>query len=70
MNAVNALDDAVFRIDSIRQTINAEIRDLPEDVPMFALVDIVNALWHLRHASVLIDKATDTLDADAVREAR
>ncbi|WP_260760095.1 hypothetical protein [Mycobacterium sp. SMC-4] len=51
------------RIDSIRADINAVIRDLPDDVPMFALVDIVNALWNLRNASVLLDKANDTLEA-------
>lgn len=59
------LDAAVQRIDSIRADINDVIRGLPEDVPMFALVDIVNALWNLRNAAVLLDKATDALDADA-----
>ena len=59
------LHAAVTRIDSIRADINAVIRELPEDVPMFALVDIVNALWNLRNASVLLDKAHDTLEADA-----
>ncbi|MGP4058881.1 hypothetical protein ACTWP6_29390 [Mycobacterium sp. 4D054] len=59
------LDAAVARIDSIRADINAVIRELPEDVPMFALVDIVNALWNLRNASVLLDKANDALEADA-----
>ena len=60
---VDHLDAAVARIDSIRADINAVIRDLPDDVPMFALVDIVNALWNLRNASVLLDKANDTLEA-------
>ncbi|QFS93784.1 hypothetical protein FIV07_23760 [Mycobacterium sp. THAF192] len=61
---IQRLDDAVNRIDLIRADINAVIRAMPEDVPMFALVDIVNALWNLRNASVLIDKATDALEAD------
>lgn len=56
------LDAAVQRIDSIRADLNDVIRGLPEDVPMFALVDIVNALWNLRNATVLLDKATDALE--------
>lgn len=63
MNAPQALDDAVNRIDLIRADINTVIRDLAEDTPMFAIVDVVNALWNLRNASVLIDKANDTLEA-------
>lgn len=64
MSAPQILDDATNRIDLIRADINAVIRDLPDDVPMFALVDIVNALWNLRNASVLLDKASDTLESD------
>ncbi|QIV83052.1 hypothetical protein [Mycolicibacterium frederiksbergense] len=63
--AAQRLDDAVNRIDLVRADVNAVIRDLPEDVPMFALVDIVNALWNLRNAAVVLDKATDALEADA-----
>ncbi|MFA7509460.1 MAG: hypothetical protein WCZ29_03150 [Mycolicibacterium vanbaalenii] len=62
---VDHLDAAVARIDSIRADINAVIRALPDDVPMFALVDIVNALWNLRNASVLLDKANAALEVDA-----
>lgn len=65
MSTPQALDDAVNRIDLIRADINAVVRDMPEGVPMFALLDIVNALWNLRNASVLIDKATDALEADS-----
>ena len=61
---IQRLDDAINRIDLIRADINAVIRDMPEDVPMFALVDVVNGLWNLRNASCLLDKATDTLEAD------
>lgn len=64
------LDDAVNRIDLVRTDINAVIRDLPDDSPMFAIVDIVNALWNLRNASVLLDKATDALEADAAAVSR
>lgn len=64
------LDDAVNRIDLVRADINAVIRDMPEDSPMFVIVDIVNALWNLRNASVVLDKATDTLESDAKAVAR
>ena len=59
------LADAMARTDCIRSAINAVIRQLPDDTPMFAIVDIVNALWNLRNASVLLDKAIDTLKSDA-----
>ena len=62
---IQRLDDAVSRIDQVRAGINALIRDLPDDTPMWAIVDTVNALWNLRNASVLLDKATDALEADA-----
>jgi hypothetical protein len=63
--APQRLDDAVNRIDRIRADVNAVIRGLPDASPMFAIVDVVNALGNLRNAAVLIDKATDTLEADA-----
>lgn len=59
------LGDTTKLIDSIRADVNSVIRDLPDDSPMFAIVDIVNALWNLRNASVLLDKAADALEADA-----
>lgn len=64
-SAAQRLDAAVNRIDLARADINAVIRDLPDDTPMFAIVDVVNALWNLRNASCLIDKATDVLESDA-----
>lgn len=63
--APQRLDDAVNRIDLIRANVNAVIRDLPDASPMFAIVNVVNALWNLRNAAVLLDKATDALEADA-----
>jgi hypothetical protein len=65
MTHTQRLDDAVNRIDLIRADINSVIGALPEDVPMFALVDVVNSLWNLRNASVLLNKATEALEADA-----
>lgn len=61
---IQRLDDSVNKIDLVRADINAVIRELPDDVPMFVLVDVVNALYNLRNASVLLDKATDTLEAE------
>ncbi|GAA1681612.1 hypothetical protein MMUR_05570 [Mycolicibacterium murale] len=59
------LDAAVTGIDSIRTDLNAVIRELSDDTPMFVIVDIVNALYNLRNASVVLDKATDALEVDA-----
>lgn len=63
-----ALDQAVNLIDLVRSDINGVIRALPGDAPMFAIVDIVNALWNLRNAAVLLDRAADVLEADKVAQ--
>lgn len=68
--ATHRLDDAVNRIDLVRADINAVIRTLPDDTPMFAIVDITNALWNLRNASVLLDKANDTIESAAAEVVR
>lgn len=65
--AVDHLDAAVARIDGIRSDLNNVIRELPEDVPMLGLVDVVNALWNLKNASVLLDKANDAFEAAGVK---
>lgn len=59
------LDVAVNRVDLLRADINAVLRELPPVAPLMTVVDIVSALGHLRQAAVLIDKATDALEADA-----
>lgn len=59
------LDDAGNWIALVRADLNTVIRDLPGDTPMWVVVDIVNALWNLRNAAALLDKATATLEADA-----
>ena len=46
------LDDAVNLIDLVRTDVNQVIRDLPDDAPMWVVVDVVNALWNLRNASL------------------
>lgn len=45
------------------------IEALPTDAPLFAVVDAVVALAHLKLAVVTISKASDSLEADAEAEA-
>ncbi|AHC27825.1 hypothetical protein TS71_20740 [Mycolicibacterium neoaurum] len=68
--AAQRLDIAVNRIDLLRHDLNEELRGLPAATPLFAIVDIVTALGHLRQAAVALDKATDTLEADTAAVAR
>lgn len=60
------LDASVNMIDLARGDINAVIRDLPEDTSMWVIVDITNALGSLRNAAVMLDKANDAIEADAL----
>jgi hypothetical protein len=66
------LDASVNRVDVIRADLNAVLRELAGDdaAPMFVVVDVVNALYHLRAAAVLIDQANDRLEAAIVEVAR
>lgn len=63
--AADQLGDAIAKIDGIRAGINAVIRDLPDETGMFIIVDVVSALWNLRNASVMLDKANEALESDA-----
>lgn len=58
------LDDSVNRVDVIRADLNTVLREMAADdnAPMFVVVDVVNALYHLRAAAVLIDQANDRLE--------
>ena len=60
------LDVAVNRIDLLRADGNEILRRLPADAPLFATVDLVRALGHLRMASILFDGVSDALEAAAV----
>ncbi|WP_244906517.1 hypothetical protein [Mycobacterium gordonae] len=53
----------VNRIDIIRHDGNEILQQLPPSAPLFAVVDIVAALSHLRLAAIALDKATNTLEA-------
>lgn len=59
------IDVAVNKVDLLRHDLNEILCELPESAPLFAVADIVVALGHLRRAAVALDKATDTLEADA-----
>lgn len=62
-----ALDSAVNLTDLARTDLNAVLRTLPDDVPLFAVVDLVAALGHLRLAAIMIDRAADALNAEVAR---
>lgn len=62
--AAQRLDVAVNRIDLLRSDLNEELRALPDDSPLFGVSDLVAALGHLRHASILLDRATGAIQAD------
>lgn len=68
--AAQRLDVATNRIDLLRHDLNEELQGLPTGVPLFAVVDIVAALGHLRQAAVLLDQANDALEADAAEVRR
>lgn len=55
-------DVLVNRIDLVRHDGNEILRQLPASAPLFAVVDLVTALGHLRQAAVLIDRVADALD--------
>ncbi|WP_421876783.1 hypothetical protein [Mycolicibacterium wolinskyi] len=58
------LDILVNKVDLLRHDLNKELQGLPTTAPLMAVVDLVTALGHLREAAVLLDKATDQLEAD------
>lgn len=61
------LDAAVNLIDLARNDGNAVLRELPHTAPLFAVVDLVTALGHLKQASILLDGVADTLDSSVVK---
>lgn len=61
------LDTIVNLIDRVRQDLNSILRESLQDAPLFAVSDVVAGLGHLREAAVAIDRASDVLEAEAVR---
>ncbi|AYE93446.1 hypothetical protein C0J29_00065 [Mycobacterium paragordonae] len=60
------LDQTANMLTLARNDANSAFRILPNDAPLFAIVDLVTALGHLRQASILIDRVAESLDAEAV----
>lgn len=65
MTVAQQLDAMVNLVDLARIDGNKMLRELPRDTGLFAVVDIVTALNHLRQAACLLDKAADALETDA-----
>lgn len=61
------LDAATNRIDLLRRDLNAVLRELPTDSPLFAAVELVTGLCHLKRAAVALDRAADLIDTEAVQ---
>ena len=59
---VQLLCNAVNLVDSARHDIATVTGMLTDGAPLFAVVDVVAALSHLRQAAVLIDKAADQFE--------
>lgn len=57
------LDAAVNLVDLARNDGNKILRELPRTAPLFAAVDLVCALGHLRQAALLLDGVADTLES-------
>lgn len=56
------LDTAANLIELARGDANTALRAVPADAPLFAVVDLVAALGHLRQAARLIDRAGVAID--------
>jgi hypothetical protein len=54
-------------VDLARNDLNVVLRAMSDDTPLFAVVDLVTALGHLRQAALLAGKVADTLEAKGAR---
>lgn len=61
------LDRIANLIELARGDSNAILQVLPTDAPLFAVVDLVTALGHLRQAAVLVDRTAEQLGTQAAR---
>jgi len=59
---VKAVDDARASIELAHRGAAAALRALPDEAPLFAVVDTVNAIAHLRAATRLVDRAATAID--------
>ncbi len=60
-------DRATNLADLARGDISKLLPTLPDGTSLWVHVDLVRAVHHLRQAVVLIDKAADAIDAEAVK---
>jgi hypothetical protein len=60
--STSALDRIVTLVDQSRHELQGVLAVLPDSAALFACIDLVTALDHLRLAAVAIDKAADQLD--------
>ncbi|WP_133062579.1 hypothetical protein [Mycolicibacterium peregrinum] len=60
-------DQAVNMVDLVRNDLNKVFPTIAESAPLFAVVDVLTALGHLRQAAVAIDKAADAIESGAVK---
>ncbi|SUA04723.1 Uncharacterised protein [Mycolicibacterium fortuitum] len=60
-------DQATNMADLARGDISKLLPTLPDNTSLWIHVDLVRAVHHLRAASVLIDRAADAIEAEAVK---
>ena len=60
-------DQSVNMVDVVRHDLNELLQTLPRTATLFACLDLVTALGHLRQAAVLVDRAADALEIEGVR---
>lgn len=65
--ASSALESAAAETVEIRADVAAAMRALSKDSPLWAAVDLVQAMGHLREARRAIERALLTIAAEAVR---
>jgi hypothetical protein len=56
------LDQATNMADLARADVAKLLPQLPDSAPLWCSVDLLQAIRHLRRASVLIDRAADALE--------
>lgn len=60
-------DRATNLADLARGDVSKLLPTLPDGISLWVHVDLVRAVHHLRQAVVLIDKAADAIEAEAVK---
>lgn len=58
------LDEAVNRLDALRLDLDAVLRTLPDDAPLWSVVDLADVNDQLRTARAVLDRCADNIGAD------